>query len=50
MRRASRVRFRIDGSVAAAAELLSRERLRDYAGSPIDPGTSRGNADRLCDA
>ena len=40
---ASRVRFRIDGSVAAAAELLNRERLRDYAGSPIDPGTSRGN-------
>ena len=40
---ASRVRFRIDGSVAAAAELLSRERLRDYAGSPIDPSTSRGN-------
>ena len=40
---ASRVRFRIDGSVAAAAELLSSERLRDYAGSPIDPGTSRGN-------
>jgi hypothetical protein len=39
---ASRVRFRVDGSVAAAAELLSRERLRDYAGSPIDPGTSRG--------
>jgi hypothetical protein len=40
---ASRVRFRIDGSVAAAAELLNRERLRDYAGSPIDPGTSRGS-------
>ncbi len=40
---ASRVRFRIDGTVAAAAELLNRERLRDYAGSPIDPGTSRGN-------
>jgi hypothetical protein len=40
---ASRVRFRVDGSVASAAELLSRERLRDYAGSPIDPGTSRGN-------
>jgi hypothetical protein len=39
---ASRVRFRIDGSVAAAAELLSRERLREYAGSPIDPATSRG--------
>ena len=40
---ASRVRFRIDGSVAAAAELLSTDRLRDHAGSPIDPGTSRGN-------
>jgi hypothetical protein len=39
---ASRVRFRVDGSVAAAAELLSFERLRDHAGSPIDPGTSRG--------
>jgi hypothetical protein len=40
---ASRVRFRLDGSVAAAAELLSTDRLRDHAGSPIDPGTSRGN-------
>jgi hypothetical protein len=40
---ASRVRFKIDGSVAAAAELLSSERLRDHAGSPIDPATSRGN-------
>jgi hypothetical protein len=39
----SRVRFRVEGSVSAAAELLNRERLRDYAGSPIDPGTSRGN-------
>jgi hypothetical protein len=38
----SRIRFRVDGSVAAAAELLNRERLRDYAGSPIDPATSRG--------
>jgi hypothetical protein len=37
------VRFRVDGSVAAAAELLSRERLRDYAGSPVDPASSRGN-------
>ncbi|MCC6890815.1 MAG: hypothetical protein IT536_19995 [Hyphomicrobiales bacterium] len=39
----SRVRFRLEGSVAAAAELLSRERLRDYAGAPIEAGTSRGN-------
>ncbi len=38
----SRTRFKIDGSVAAAAELLSRDRLRDFAGSPIDPASSRG--------
>lgn len=38
----SRIRFRLEGSVSAAAELLNRERLRDYAGSPIDPASSRG--------
>ena len=38
----ARVRFRVDGSVAAAAELLNRERLREYAGSPVEPSTSRG--------
>jgi Protein of unknown function len=39
---ASRARFKIEGTVAAAAELLNRERLRDFAGSPIDPASSRG--------
>ena len=38
----AKVRFRLDGSVPAAAELLALERLRDYSGAPIDPSTSRG--------
>ena len=38
----AKVRFRLDGSVPAAAELLSSERLRDYSGMPLDPATSRG--------
>lgn len=39
----ARVRFRVDGPVQAAAELLSLERLRDHAGLPLDPATSKGN-------
>jgi hypothetical protein len=40
----AKVRARVDGPVAAAAELLTMERLRDAAGIPtIDPATSRGN-------
>jgi hypothetical protein len=39
----SRARFRLDGPVQAAAELLSLERLRDFSGAPLDPATSRGN-------
>jgi hypothetical protein len=38
----AKVRFRLDGSVPAALELLSMERLRDYSSTPIDPATSRG--------
>jgi Protein of unknown function len=38
----AKVRFRMDGPVQAAAELLSLERLRDFSGSPLDPATSRG--------
>ncbi len=38
----AKVRFRLDGSVPAAAELLGLERLRDYSGTPLDPATSRG--------
>src|SRR5260370_16908229 len=38
----AKARFRLDGSVPAAAELLATERLRDFSGAPLDPGTSRG--------
>ena len=38
----AKARFRLDGSVPAAAELLGLERLRDYSGTPLDPATSRG--------
>jgi hypothetical protein len=38
----AKVRFRLDGPVQAAAELLALERLRDFSGSPLDPVTSRG--------
>ena len=38
----ARVRFRLDGPVPAAAELLALDRLRDFSGAPLDPMTSRG--------
>jgi len=38
----AKVRFRLDGSVPAAAEFLASERLREYSGAPLDPATSRG--------
>jgi hypothetical protein len=38
----AKVRFRIDGPVPAAAELLSSDRLRDFSASPVEPNTSRG--------
>jgi hypothetical protein len=38
----ARVRFRLDGPVAAAAELLASEKLRDISGTVFDPATSRG--------
>jgi hypothetical protein len=38
----AKARFRLDGSVQAAAELLASERLRNYSGAPFDPATTRG--------
>jgi hypothetical protein len=38
----AKARFRLDGSVPAAVELLGMERLRDYSGTPLEPATSRG--------
>ena len=38
----ARVRMRLEGSVAAAAEVLALERLRDFSGVPFDPVATRG--------
>jgi hypothetical protein len=38
----AKARFRLDGSIPAAAELLAIERLREFSGAPLDPATSRG--------
>jgi hypothetical protein len=38
----AKARFRLDGSVPAAAELLGMQRLREYSGAPVEPATSRG--------
>src|SRR3569623_2093595 len=37
------VRFRIDGPVPAAAEILQSDRLKDVSGNMIAPATSKGN-------
>jgi len=39
----SRVRFKIDGPVPAAAEIMASDRLSDVMATPIDPNTSKGN-------
>jgi hypothetical protein len=39
----AKARAKIEGPVAAAAELLSMDRLKDAAGVTLDPGTTRGN-------
>src|SRR5262249_39565947 len=38
----ARVRFRLEGPVQAAPQLLALERLRDYSRAPPDPATSPG--------
>ncbi len=38
----SRSRFRIDGPVPAAAELLANDRLSDLSATVVDPNTSKG--------
>jgi len=39
----SKVHVRVDGPVAAAAELLNMDRIRDAANVPLDPAATRGN-------
>jgi Protein of unknown function len=38
----ARVRFRIDGPVPAAAEVLASDRLSEFSGTLIDPNSSKG--------
>ena len=38
----ARVKFRIDGSVPAAAEILASDRLSEFSGTLIDPNSSKG--------
>ena len=46
----AKARFRLDGSVPAAAELLGMERLREYSGAPIEARDQPRHADRASDA
>jgi Protein of unknown function len=39
----AKVRVRVDGPVAAAAEILASDRLSDLGGALIDPNSSKGN-------
>ena len=39
----ARAQFKIEGPVAAAAELVALDRLREASNAPLDPATSRGN-------
>lgn len=38
----SRTKFRVDGPVPAAAEMLANERLSDLSSTVVDPNTSKG--------
>src|SRR5258706_6676688 len=38
----ARVRFRIDGRLPAAAEILASDRLSEFSGTLIDPNSSKG--------
>jgi len=39
----ARARMKIEGPVAAVAELVALDRLKEASGAPLDPATSRGN-------
>lgn len=39
----SRTRLKVEGPVAAVAELVALDRLKEASGAPIDPAASRGN-------
>jgi hypothetical protein len=43
----ARVKFRIDGPVPAAAEILASDRLSEFSGTLVDPNSSKGTVSAL---
>ena len=43
----SKVKFRIDGTIAAAAEVLASDRLSDVSATFVDPNASKGTVRHL---
>jgi hypothetical protein len=43
----ARIKFRIDGPVPAAAEILASDRLSDLSGTLIDPNSSKGTVSAM---
>jgi hypothetical protein len=43
----AKVRFRVDGGVPAAAELLASDRLSEFSGTLVDPNSSKGNVSAI---
>ena len=43
----ARVKFRVDGPVPAAAEILASDRLSEFSSTKIDPNTSKGTVSAL---
>ena len=43
----AKIKFRIEGPVPAAAEILASDRLSDFSGTLIDPNSSKGNVSAI---
>ena len=43
----ARVKFRIDGPVPAAAEILASDRLSEFSGTLVDPNSSKGTVSAM---
>ena len=43
----SKVKFRIEGTVPAAAEILASDRLSEFSGTLVDPNSSKGNVSAI---
>jgi hypothetical protein len=43
----AKIKFRIDGPVPAAAEILASDRLSDFSGTLVDPNSSKGTVSAM---